>query len=48
MRRASQFFLPAIVAMLTVLAVPNGVQAGEPLHPIIQPILDFARYFFWF
>jgi hypothetical protein len=48
MRRASRFFLPAIVAFLALLAAPGSAHAGEPLHPIIQPLIDFVWFFAWF
>lgn len=47
MRRIRQFALPAVIALVT-LAVADTASAGEPFHPIWQPIIDFFGGFRWF
>ena len=47
MRRIRQFALPVVVALVT-LAAADTASAGEPFHPIWQPIIDFFGGFRWF
>ena len=44
MRKVTRSVLTAFVAV-ALLTVANTAQAGEPFHPIYQPIIDFFNIF---
>ena len=43
MRKFTRFVLPAVFA-ITLLTLANTAQAGEPLHPIYQPVFNFFSW----